>query len=382
MHAAGVIARDRRGRLALQEVDGPTLHLSQRPFSLDSPFRVASVSKMITAWGFMRLARARRLDLDGDVGAWLGAPLRHPAFPDVAITPRMLLAHTSGLRNGEDLPVAFGNGLMARLDAARAEPGYGGWFAAPTETPGRYFAYSDTNFAIIAMIMENVTGVRFDTYMRETLFAPLGLDIGYNWSGVSQAKRDAAAPGARRFDGPWVTQVDAEPPPAPDIALYRAPDAAVHPVEAYRLGDNGFAFAPHGGLRLSLRDMDALAQYFSRGGDNARLLRAMVAPTWTLNAAQSNGATEKGFYARYGLGVQRPGAGARDHFFGDRSSDWHGHCGDAYGWMTGLYWNARDGRTIVYAVNGMPETARPPAVRSALSAPEEALIDLGLAHAS
>ena len=45
--------------------------------------------------------------------------------------------------------------------------------------------------------MENVSGRRFDDYMRETLFAPLGLDCGYNWSGVSQAARDRVAPGAR-----------------------------------------------------------------------------------------------------------------------------------------------------------------------------------------
>ena len=53
--------------------------------------------------------------------------------------------------------------------------------------------------------------------------------------------------------------------------------------------------------------------------------------------------------------------------------------GDAYGWMTGLYWNIRDGRTLVWALNGMPETDRPPARRSCLTAPEEALVDLAMA---
>lgn len=369
MYCAGVIARDRRGRISRSDIDGP--------FTADAPFRVASVSKMITAWGFMRLAASRGLDLDADVSTWLGASLRHPVFPDVAVTPRVLMSHTSGLRNGDDFPVAFGRALMARLDAARNEPAFGGWFAPPAEPPGRYFSYSDTNFAVIAMLIERVAGVRFDHYMRETVFAPLGLDIGYNWSGVSQGKRDAAAPGMRRVDGVWTAQVDAQPPRAPDVALYRAPDSTIS-IEAYRPGDNGFAFAPHGGLRLSLHDMDALAQVFARGGGDARLLRAMMKPAWTLDATASNGRTEHGFYARYGLGVQRPGAGARDRFFGARSSDWRGHCGDAYGWMTGLFWNARDRRTIVYAVNGMPETQRPPALRSALTAPEEALVDLAL----
>ena len=47
--------------------------------------------------------------------------------------------------------------------------------------------------------------------------------------------------------------------------------------------------------------------------------------------------------------------------------------------MTGLYWNIRDGRTLVWAVNGMPETDRPLARRSCLTAPEELLVDLAMA---
>jgi hypothetical protein len=42
--------------------------------------------------------------------------------------------------------------------------------------------------------------------------------------------------------------------------------------------------------------------------------------------------------------------------------------------MTGLFWNRRDGRTLVWAVNGMAEKDRPPARNSALTAPEEALL--------
>ena len=48
--------------------------------------------------------------------------------------------------------------------------------------------------------------------------------------------------------------------------------------------------------------------------------------------------------------------------------------------MTGLFWNRRDGRTLVWAVNGMPEKDRPAARNSALTAPEEALLALALGH--
>lgn len=387
MLSAGFIAR--RGAEMRRRAEGQALvHSDWRPFALDQPFRVASVSKMVTATGFMSLAAQGRIDLDADVSAYLGETLRHPAFPGVAITPRMLLSHTSGLRNGADFPVPFNQPLLARLRGAASEENYGGWFAPPSETPGRWFTYSDTNFALAAQIIERVTGLRFDRFMRETLFAPLDLDVGYNWSGVTQAKRDRAAAACRREDGAWRPQVDASPPHAPEIAFYRGENNNPASEADYSIGLNGFAFAPHGGLRLSLSDMDRLARYYlesARGhGDRASALMLMTTPAWMFDPTAPNGETERGWYQSYGLGVQlmlgrdARGASPGDAFFGTSSPDWRGHLGDAYGWMTGLFWNPRENATLVWAINGMPETERPPGARSALSGPEEAVIDFAL----
>ncbi len=387
MASAGFIVR--RGGDVRRRIDGaaPRSDGQWAAFDYGRPFRVASVSKMVTATGFLALAARGRVDLDADVSTYLGASFRHPAFPDAAITPRMLLSHTSGLRNGDDFPVPFNRPLLPRLAAAAGEERYGGWFAPEDEPPGRWFHYSDTNFAVVAQIMEGVTGTRFDRFMRETLFDPLGLDIGYNWSAVSQRKRSRAAAACRWLDGAWTTQVDASPPAAPGIAFYRGDGDASSTEADHRVGENGFAFAPHGGLRLSLEEMDRLAQFYLRG---ARLagegsLAAMTLPAWTFDPTSPNGATERGWYQSYGLGVQTPlgrdapGASPGDAFFGAATGDWRGHFGDAYGWITGLLWNARESATLVYAINGMPETERPPGARSAMSRPEEAIIDAALA---
>ena len=371
MLSAGVVARNRRGRTVLREADGVVFGSGAR-FTLGSPFRVASVSKMVTTYVFMRLLRAGRIGLDDDVAGVIGDGLRHPLFPDVAVTPRLLLSHQSGLRNGDDYPVRFGDNLVERLVTARGETRYGGWYAPPGEPPGRFFAYADVNTTVIAAIIEKITGQRFDLYMREMLFAPNRLDIGYNWSGVSQHKRDRAAPAARNFDGVWTVQVDGALPPAPQPLLNRAAHAAARPLEDYAPGENGFVFAPHGGLRLGLSDMDELAQILRRDSED------MAVPQWTNDG--TNGATENGFYGAYGLCMQRPGFGALDRFFGADSQDWRGHCGDAYGWMTGLFWNVRDGRSVVYALNGMQEFDRPRAARSALTPHEQMLIDRALAR--
>lgn len=381
MLSAGFIAH--RGDRMHERAEGMALvHGGWRSFALDQPFRVASVSKMVTATGFLLLSPGR-IDLDTDVSQYLGESLRHPAFPDVAITSRMLLSHTSGLRNGADFPVPFNRPLLARLNQAAGEENYGGWFAPANEPPGRWFSYSDTNFAVLAQIIERVTGVRFDRYMRETLFAQLELDIGYNWSGVSQAKRDRAAAACREEDGAWTPQVDAAPPRAPEIALYRGENNDAATESDYSIGLNGFAFAPHGGLRLSLADMNVLARYHV-DAIRTRGNVAMATAHWRFNPAAQNGTTERGWYQGYGLGVQTPlgrdapGASPGDAYFGARTQQWRGHLGDAYGWMTGLFWNARYNTTVVWAINGMPETERPLGARSALSAPEETIIDNAL----
>jgi D-alanyl-D-alanine carboxypeptidase len=241
---------------------------------------------------------------------------------------------------------------------------------------------------VIAQIAERVSGARFDRFMDETLFEPLNLDIGYNWSGVSQAKRNRAAAACRWDGSAWTPQVDGAPPRAPESAFYRGENNDAATETDYSVGLNGFAFAPHGGLRMSLADMDRLARFYLEGaqlaGDGA--LALMSTPHWTFDPAAPNGTTERGWYQSFGLGVHvalgrdAPGASPGDSFFGATTRDWRGHLGDAYGWMTGLFWNARQNTTLVWAINGTPETDRPPGARSALSAPEEAVIDAALSQ--
>ena len=389
MASAGIIARRADGSVALRAAAGLALGpAGPRPFSLDQPFRVASVSKMVAASVFLSVAMASRLDLDADASDLLGFRLRHPAYPDLAITPRMLLSHTSGLRNGPSYPVPLGHKLSEAFAIGGRHYDAGAWFGPTEHPPGAWFAYADVNFALVAQILEKRACERFDIVMRDALFRPLGLDIGYNWSGVSQARRAAAAAGLHRQTGGWSPQVDAQVVAAPRVAFTRAPETPDLEAQDYRLGDNGFAFSPQGGLRLSVTDMDRLARVFAAHGRwkgrqviPRAALEAMQQRAWTFDPDRPNGETDGGLLQGYGLGCEaplgRPGLGG-DAFFGPDSADWRGHFGDAYGWITGLFWNRRDGRTLVYAINGMPETSRPPARNSSLTAPEEALTALAL----
>jgi D-alanyl-D-alanine carboxypeptidase len=385
MACAGVIARRGDGSVAMQAAAGAA---GGAPFTLERPFRVASVSKMVAASVFMTVALASRIDLDGDASELAGFRLRHPAHPDVAITPRMLLSHTGGLRNGPSYPVPLGHKLSEAFTPGARHFDNAGWFGPAEHRPGDWFAYADVNFALVAQMLERRACERFDAVMRSALFEPLGLDIGYNWSGVSQAKRARAAPAVQQVNGTWTPQVDGAVLPYPKIAFTRAPDAPGLDEADYVNGDNGFVVSPQGGLRLSLADMDVLARTFAAGGRwrgrqvlPRMALEAMQARAWTYDPAHPNGETDNGLLQAYGLGCEAPlgrsGPGG-DAFFGLDDAQWRGHFGDAYGWITALFWNRRDGRTLVYAINGMPATDRPHARHSSLTAPEETLIGLAL----
>lgn len=221
---AGVAFRGPRRPAVLSVARGLADVAAERAMTVDSPARIASISKLTVALGFMTLVEAGRVGLDDDASDILGWSLRHPRFPRAAITPRRLLSHTSGLRNGPSYPVAFGRPLSAALTPGGAQWDDGAWFGPASEPPGDWFGYGDVNYAVVAQLIERLAGERFDRFMAAGVFAPLGLACGFNWSGVPQAVRDrravlyrkaASDDGPWDAAGPWIAQIDATLPPAP-----------------------------------------------------------------------------------------------------------------------------------------------------------------------
>ncbi|HVI06072.1 MAG TPA: serine hydrolase domain-containing protein [Sphingomicrobium sp.] len=101
IHAEAGLAFDRNGVIA-SFADGIADPGNGRRITIDDPVRVASISKMVTAIGVMKLVDERRIDLNSDASKWLGWTLRNPNFPDQPITISMLLSHTSSIREHDD----------------------------------------------------------------------------------------------------------------------------------------------------------------------------------------------------------------------------------------------------------------------------------------
>ena len=338
-----------------------------RPLKADSLVRVASISKLVTAMGVMRLVEQGTLDLDQDIGRYLGHAVRNPAFGDTPLTLRLLLSHRSSLRDADNYALPLGATLKQALDDE------GRWDAE--HAPGSYFHYDNVNFVVVGTVMEAVTGERFDLLMKRLVLTPLGIRGCFNWAACRDADVARAAvlyrtgpdETAWNPDGPWVAQVDDLNGKRPDCPVRRAADVDGCDLTSYVPGTNGALFSPQGGLRISVKDLAKIAGVLSHGGrwGRVRLLKAstvgaMMAPQWVVDAQVSNGDTEKGTMCAYGLGVHllqhASGTVCRDDVFGDGRQR-VGHLAEAYGLFGGLWVDVERKSASIYLVTG---TSRDP----------------------
>ncbi|MFZ5670249.1 MAG: serine hydrolase domain-containing protein [Pseudomonadota bacterium] len=377
------VGRGPRGRRMLARAEGLADVAARRPMTTDSPARIASVSKLAATLGFMTLVEAGRVSLDDDVSDILGWTLRHPRFPNERITPRRLLSHTSGLRDGSGYPVAFGFRLSDALTPTGPfwkDDGFG----PDSEPPGHWFAYCNTGFAVIGQLVERIAGEAFGPFMTATVFRPLGLDCGYNWSGVSEAARGRAAVLYRKaasdegpYDpaGPWIAQLDGALPARIAAEAVSRPWLQNRLIDDYAPGTNGFVFSPQGGLRASVRDLDRLARLIAGGGApllKPETLRLMIEPAWRLDARRPNGDAYGGAIRAYGLGCQTLTGVAGDDLF-DGCEGWIGHAGDAYGLTSGLWVEPGTGRSMTYVLTGEARSLKANRGRSNFTRQEEAI---------
>jgi CubicO group peptidase (beta-lactamase class C family) len=136
----------------------------------ETPLHIASVSKVLTAAAIMKLVEAGRIELDQKVNTIL------KTFPYPEVTVRTLLNHRSGLRNYAyftsekeiwNTRDTLTNQDILRLLGEKHIP-----LATPTDT---HFAYCNTNYAMLALVIEKVTGVKYAEAMNRIIFKPLGM---------------------------------------------------------------------------------------------------------------------------------------------------------------------------------------------------------------
>lgn len=140
------------------------------PITDSSSFHLASTSKPFTGIAILRLAEQGKVGLNDDI------KLYFPAFPYEGVTIKDLLSHRSGLPNylyfmddKEKWPagkMVSNNDVLHFLIQYKPDLSY---------RTGSRFSYCNTNYVLLALIIEKVSGKSYPEYMKQTIFDPLGM---------------------------------------------------------------------------------------------------------------------------------------------------------------------------------------------------------------
>ena len=178
----GSILVAKNGEVLLEDYRGYSNPATKDTITPSTTFHLASVSKTFTGMAIMKLWEENKLNLDDSLQVFF------PALPYYGITVRMLLSHRSGLPNyvyfmtqdpAWKRRIATNNDMLQfMIEKKPALYGY----------PNRGFHYCNTNFALLALIVEKVSGQPFPEYIKNTIFTPLGMTHTFIFS-----KADSAA---------------------------------------------------------------------------------------------------------------------------------------------------------------------------------------------
>lgn len=136
------------------------------PATAATVYRIASVTKALTAVAALQLAEKGKLDLDAPVQKYV------PAFPVKShpITTRQLLAHTSGIRNykrGESERTDHRDSLTDAVTIFKDDP--------LDFEPGTRYGYTTFGYTLLGAVIEGASGMTFMDYLRQNVFALAGM---------------------------------------------------------------------------------------------------------------------------------------------------------------------------------------------------------------
>lgn len=188
--------------------------LLRTPLSDDSPFRIGSLTKVLTAVTALALAERELIDLDVPVGKYLTSLRVQPA---PGPTLRQLLAHVGGTPSGAWLhsPGAIAPSFVDAVNGV----------VELSSSPGERWEYSNIGYSVIGQVLEETVGASFPTVVRDAVLAPLGMA-----STTIEATRVAELP-----EGYWIDKGELVATPRRDIIMRAAGGALSTPSDIARL---------------------------------------------------------------------------------------------------------------------------------------------------
>ena len=169
MNGGMLVAKN--GQIIYEKYEGYSNLRDKTPITDTTSIHIASVSKVLTATALLKLVNAKRIDLDQKVTDFL------PEFPYPEVTVRMLLSHRSGMRSyayftDRDKSVWDRHNTLTNQDILTI---MGTKNIKLEQKTGTRFAYCNTNYAMLALIIEKVTKLPYRDAMAQIIFKPLGM---------------------------------------------------------------------------------------------------------------------------------------------------------------------------------------------------------------
>jgi D-alanyl-D-alanine carboxypeptidase len=176
-HYSGVVRVSKGDDVLFHRAYGKSSIETATDVRLDTPFRIASISKLFTAVAIARLAEQGRIDHDATIHAYL---------PDYAgdggavVTVRQLLTHTSGIANSdavETFEQAVAEGMpLYQLPATSQQIVQRYASGRLVHPPGTHFDYNNADYFILGRIIEQITGEAYASALKHLVLDPVGLD--------------------------------------------------------------------------------------------------------------------------------------------------------------------------------------------------------------
>ena len=317
-------------------------------------YRTASISKLFTAVAIWQLEEKGLLNINDEASKYLNFKLRNPHFPDTPITIAMLLSHTSSVSEyGSNYNIPY-NHHISEFFNNKSEIYYNGSYSKKNY-PG-YFDYMNINYCLLGTIIENITKVRFDLYMKTKVLEPLNITGGFNLDIMPLEVLDEIGTIYKKLTN-WSFDINGKWTACMDDFTKGFPKKNY---SEYVIGTNGALFGPMGSLRISLTELTHLVYMFLNNGTyNGKVIlkpetvEKMFKIIWKYDENKKNGDTEDGYDYAYAGGPSFITNIGKNRIHRTKNLNFSGHTADAYGLFGGVFFDRIRGYGVVYRGNGV-----------------------------
>lgn len=157
---------------------------TKKPITPQTIFNIGSISKVVSAWGFMQLTEKGLVQLDEPINQSLTRWQLPQSQYDVSkVTLRRLLSHTSGLSVHGYGGFEQGTKLLSLEESLNGKTKRNGESVYLINEPGTKWDYSGGDYTLAQLFLEERTKEKFADYMKKNVFQPMGLiDTNYEWT--------------------------------------------------------------------------------------------------------------------------------------------------------------------------------------------------------